>query len=656
MFHIYFLFLIIEQNKVFWNSIYLPLLFSAIISIFTYIIYTQSRKKSSHYLIYFLLTGSLAYFTAFGQAIGIYMAIFIFTISFQLSGWYFNRFITEILFNKRMIRGRQVKTEKLNQSLMFAVMSFSLFAYFTGEMQFLAKVIYILYFFLNIIMPLLKITQLLIFNKKGHQRFLIWMLLIPMVALGPFIFLHALPLLFDSIWLNAYTAAWFFFFLPIGYTYLILSKKLLDLTFIFNRTIYYGSLAMVPTFIITIILIWINPVLNILNSIQVFVIIFLVCTVFLFIKEELDYYFRNSLFQDKNNSIQFIEQLVKDLTNIMTFKDLEIFVAQKINNQLKMVDVTIIKYDIETKKVKSNYLLGNSDFKDIPFQLVLKETNHTLIEYQNYLGLFLSKQSNVVHYLWIRKQADNQVGFNISDKSWLITFVSYIRLTFENIMMNEKCVEQIFEGKEQTSSPLSRFLFHFAETERKRLAGDIHDTILQDQIFVYQKLDKLASHNCPEISDIRDKLKHIIDKTRQTCIELLPNTLTNNGLSFSLNELFNQLQQRAPFYLDFEIEVVTEKLDSYEKSIAIYRVIEELTNNVIKHSSAERVSLYVWEADKHIYIDYIDDGKGFHLEDVMHNDQIGLRSIIERIKSVNGDIEFATSTPKNVQIYITIPR
>lgn len=57
-----------------------------------------------------------------------------------------------------------------------------------------------------------------------------------------------------------------------------------------------------------------------------------------------------------------------------------------------------------------------------------------------------------------------------------------------------------------------------------------------------------------------------------------------------------------------------------------------------------------------IYIDYIDDGNGFNIEEVIQNEQVGLRNIIERIKSVNGNIEFATTTPKNVQIYITIPR
>lgn len=656
MFHIYFLFVIIEQKNFFWDSIFLPLLYSVIISILTYITYTQNRKKSSNYLIYFLLTGSLAYFAAFAQTIGIYMAIVIFIISFQLSGWYFNKFITEMLFNKRLIRRKQAKVEPLNYLLMFAVISFGIFAYFTGDMQSSAKVIYIVYFFINIVMPLVQITQLLVKKHKSHQSFLIWMLLIPMAAFGPFIFLHAIPLLFGKMWLDAYTAGLSIILLPIGYTYLILSRKILDLTFIFNRTIYYGSLAFFPALFITLIVTWFNPVWNIIHLIQVFVITFLVFTGFLFIKEEVDYYFRNFLFQDKNNSIQLIEQLIKDLANIMTSKDLETFVAQKINTQFKMVDVTIIKYNIKTKQTNRSYLLGSSDFNDIPLQLLAKRTIHTLIEHQNYLGLFLLKQSDIVHYLWIKKQTDYKTGFNISDKSWLITFISYVRLTLENIMMNEKYVEQIYEGKEQTSSSLSRFLFHFAETERRRLAGDIHDTILQDQIFVYQKLARYESENYPEISDIRHTLKHIIDKTRHTCIELLPNTLTSNGLPFSLNELFNQLQQRAPFDLDFEIELVTIKLDSYKKSITIYRVIEELINNAIKHSSAERVSLFIWEADKHIYIDYIDDGKGFNIEEVIQNEQVGLRNIIERIKSVNGNIEFATTTPKNVQIYITIPR
>ncbi|MFD1068307.1 ATP-binding protein [Oceanobacillus locisalsi] len=84
--------------------------------------------------------------------------------------------------------------------------------------------------------------------------------------------------------------------------------------------------------------------------------------------------------------------------------------------------------------------------------------------------------------------------------------------------------------------------------------------------------------------------------------------------------------------------------------------MEELLNNAIKHSNAERVSLNVWETEENINIDYIDDGEGFNYNKALNKGQIGLNVLITQIKHMNGLVEFFTNKPKKVQIYITLPR
>ncbi|GIO23017.1 sensor histidine kinase [Oceanobacillus sp. J11TS1] len=655
--HIYLLYRVFYQTNEYniqWNNMYLPCIFSTVISIFTYMIYTQSSKKSSHFLIYFLLMGSLAYFTAFLQSTNINLAIMVFTVCFQLSGWFFNKFITEILYLRRISYRRKSKTDNLNLILLIFVICSELYSIFFNQLSNIIKIISIIYYLSNMLIPLLKLFYLLLHSKYPENSFLRWMLGIPIIAFGPFLFLFALPLLINKSWVDAAVTTWTFFAIPIGYTYLILSKNLLGLRFILNRLLYYLLLAVIPSFWISLVLIWYSSLFHLVDLIQLFGFLLLIIAVFLMIKEQIDYYFRYAFFQDKNNVVQRVEQLLKDLKGILSLSELNNYVTQEIKKQFNSVETTIIKYNSNTNQIVREYLIGNADFEHIPFQNIARKEGRLLIDYENNIGFFLSRQSNTFHYLWMKKPK-NHMRFHIYEKSWLIMFFSYIRLTYENILINEAFVTKIMESNFEFSSSQSRFLFHIAEAERRKIADNIHNTILQNQIYIYRKLDILAEDKYSELLPLKKEFKNIIDRTRTTYREIIPNTLLNDGLSYSLDKLLHQSQQKAPFRLDYEVELTTGKFDYYEKSLIIYRVVEELINNAIKHSVAKRVSVYIRETEKKIYIDYLDDGKGFNKEEALATEKIGLKSIIERIKSLNGIIEFITDSPKNVQIFITIP-
>lgn len=654
--HIYLLCRVFYYNdhNIKWEIMYLPCIFSAVISIFTYMIYTQSSKKSSHFLIYFLLTGSIAYFTAFLQSTEIYLAIIIFTICFQLSSWFFNKFITEILFYRRITYRRKIKTEKVNLLLLIIVICLEFSSIFFKQLSSIVKILSIIYFLSNILIPLCRIFYYLLHSNYQDKSFLRWMVGIPIFSFGPFLFLYAIPLLFGKSWIDPFITTWAFFAIPIGYTYLILAKSLLDLRFMVNRFLYYLCLALIPSFIIALVLIWFGSLFDFIHLIQLFGILLLFNAIFLLLKEKIDYYFRYALFQDKNNIIQGIEQLIQNLKNVLNLSDLNSYVAQEINKMFNPVEATIIKYNTDTNQIEREHLIGNSNFEDIPLQNFNAKKDKILIDYENYIGFILSKQSKTIHYLWIKKPKKH-MRFQIYEKSWLLIFITYIRLTYENILINETFVTKIMESNVEFSSSQSRFLFHIAEIERRRIADNIHNTILQDQIYIFRKLDTLAEEKYSELIPLKNEFKKVIDRTRATYMEIIPNTLLNSGLSSSLGKLLHQSQHKAPFRLDYEVELTTDTFNYYEKSLIIYRVVEELINNAIKHSGAKRVSIYIWETEKKLYIDYLDNGKGFDDKEALDTEQIGLKSINERIKSLNGTIEFITNSPKNVQIYITIP-
>src|SRR5690606_10057071 len=140
-----------------------------------------------------------------------------------------------------------------------------------------------------------------------------------------------------------------------------------------------------------------------------------------------------------------------------------------------------------------------------------------------------------------------------------------------------------------------------AEKERRRLASDLHDSALQDQIVWYRKLENLLQNgrNLPqqtrkELMKIKNGMLDVIKQIRNTCNELRPNLLSEAGLTRSLQELFTQFQERAKFRLYYDIEPIAEEFGDYNKSLTIYRILQELLNNADKHSEASKVSIHIW--------------------------------------------------------------
>ncbi|WP_066196155.1 sensor histidine kinase [Gracilibacillus timonensis] len=653
--HIYLMFELLSQYGSLLDELYLPLVFSTIIALMTYIINTQVNSKSSNFLIYFLLAGSIAYTSSLGRSVGVSETVLPFVITFQLCGWYFQKFMHEILANHRLVRRNHPKKYDIRLILLALISGFYVFAHFSNTLYAVARVVFILYFFINIGTPLVKVIYLLLHKNQPKRSLLSWMLGVPVAAFFPFFLLHVIPSLFGQPWVNAYLTAWAFFIIPIGYTYLILAKKMISIRLVMNRVIYYSGLALLQSLFLLFFLFWFHVDLNLMDTLQVFLPLLLLNILFFFIKEQFDYRLRNLLFRDRNNRVQSIEKLVNELEHCLTKEEVDNVAIREINRKFERVDVTVLTYHEQTDQLEREYLIGEADFAEVPFSQLANQGSPIMIEHENRMGICLAKQSNTWDYLWIRKQ-QGKARFQQEDKDWLVQLVSYLRFAYEIIRSNQRSVRQLMEEGD-TSPEASRFLFHFGEIERRRLAEDIHDTILQDQIYVSRELERLAEEkNQPELQKLRNKVKQIIDKTRETCEDMMPATLSQQGLAASLEKLGVQFQQTTAFQFRYDVEIEAEPFEHHQKSRVIYRLVEELLNNAMQHADAKHVTVHVWQTAADVYLDYLDDGKGFDDKEALQEGGTGLNSFVNRVESVDGSMELKTDTRRAVQILITIPR
>lgn len=654
------------------QDIYIPGIFSVLTIILCIFIY-QKHSKTANYLMGFLMGASLSFFTSTESGRGEIVATLVLTFSFQLGALFFTYFLHSLFYEKGIIHKKKSGLLLTNTIICFFIIFINLLDLVVPNIPaFLTSNLMLIYFSLNILFSIGFLIYEYIKNRHSlNEPFLKWMLVIQVVAFFPFIFLHALPWMLDLPFIADEIAALCLFAIPLGYSYLVITKQLLDINFILNRIRYYSILSLLPTIIISLVLIgMVNHEASPINQfIEIFLLIFVLNVLFLLIKERIDFSFRNQLFKDKTNLTQSIDQFTEKLSMIMNEHELQSALINEVIAILSPSVISLIDYDNSTASFTSNVVYGESNQFSLHKQqkwMMQTDTDSSLLLHKSAIGIKIFKKNNKTTYLWIGPKK-NKTNFNINEKSWTITIVKYVRLVHENIHTITNLVNSLAKqdiNEHPTSVSLSRFLFQLAERERRRLASDLHDSALQDQIVWYRKLETLINedHTLPkdtkeQLLKIKVGMVDVIKQIRDTCNELRPNLLLEAGLIKSLKELFSQVQMRVKYNLDYDFDNITNSFEDYNKTLSIYRIFQELLNNADKHSEATYVAISMWEESDTIYIDYRDNGIGFDLNKFKQKkNHMGLSGVKERIFSLNGKVDFISEEGKGLSVHITLPR
>lgn len=234
----------------------------------------------------------------------------------------------------------------------------------------------------------------------------------------------------------------------------------------------------------------------------------------------------------------------------------------------------------------------------------------------------------------------------------LIVITSFILLAYRNFIkriIQEKDTQyqaEIEHQKELTSENIKG-----QEDERKRIAITIHDDIGNRLNILSLWLNNLNAENQESSKKIiTSQITELIDSTRNISHSLYPVNLEKLGLALYLQELVTNLSYRinVSLYID----------SSYERKnifteVQIYRVIQEFTSNVIKHSTASEVSIYIKRNPKHTTVILTDNGHSFDYETA--NKGMGLKNIESRISSVKGLHKWKNKIGKGSRIIFNIP-
>jgi len=173
------------------------------------------------------------------------------------------------------------------------------------------------------------------------------------------------------------------------------------------------------------------------------------------------------------------------------------------------------------------------------------------------------------------------------------------------------------------------------EDERKRIAKDLHDGINHELL-------TLKNNTTYNRLEIENKIDSIIEDIRDISRNLHPVMFEKIGLKISIKNLIEQLKITNDFFITCEIDYFNSLKNSEE--IQLFRVIQEALNNIIKYSRAYAAKVTILENAKYIFVEIKDNGIGFNVEEKLKSKKsFGIHSIIERIHSINGEVNFISN-------------
>ena len=194
------------------------------------------------------------------------------------------------------------------------------------------------------------------------------------------------------------------------------------------------------------------------------------------------------------------------------------------------------------------------------------------------------------------------------------------------------------------------------EKERKRIATDLHDELGPILSAVRIHINHLQHQTEEDKKIIAFANKHIDDaiaKTREISYNLLPNTLVRKGLAKAVQEYISKLSETNVLQITFiggDVDL------PIETSVNIYRIVQEIIHNTIKHAEANQLIITLQKNVNKLVLLTADDGKGFDYDRYMEaNNGLGLSNLQSRAEILNARFNFRSLPGYGSQYVIEIP-
>lgn len=265
-----------------------------------------------------------------------------------------------------------------------------------------------------------------------------------------------------------------------------------------------------------------------------------------------------------------------------------------------------------------------------------------------------------------KKVRNRNIAFSLVGLLILVGIIAYLinkstkrkqRIAEQQSEIEIRKTEKILKEQELTTIDA---MIAGQEKERERLAGDLHDSVGATLAAAKLQFDHLAK-NKEKIGQMDELFTKTGDLLTQAYTEVREMAHLKNSGVIAKNSLLpavEKLAKNASGTNNLTIEVqdfgLDERLEN-SMEIAIFRIIQELVTNIIKHSKASEASISITQHKDLLSIIVEDNGQGFDIKTMLTKDGMGLTNIERRVEHLEGSMEVDSTKGKGTTVLIDIP-
>lgn len=209
---------------------------------------------------------------------------------------------------------------------------------------------------------------------------------------------------------------------------------------------------------------------------------------------------------------------------------------------------------------------------------------------------------------------------------------------------------------EETLSNINRKLIEAQEQERTRIGRELHDDITQRLALLAVELAQLQD-NPSEVQSRAEKLRketsEISDDVQALSHELHSSKLEYLGVVAGIRSWCKEFGERQKMKIEFTSDVAAAL--PFEIGVCLFRVLQEALHNAAKHSEVKHVEVRLLEQSNRVHLIVSDSGKGFDVESAIQGKGLGLTSMRERVRLVNGTIAIESKPMGGTTIEVRVP-
>ncbi|HEY6975810.1 MAG TPA: ATP-binding protein [Chitinophagaceae bacterium] len=236
-------------------------------------------------------------------------------------------------------------------------------------------------------------------------------------------------------------------------------------------------------------------------------------------------------------------------------------------------------------------------------------------------------------------------------------------LVYRNFLNRQRILQQsealkkqkIIELEKQQQLTAAQSVLKGEETERSRLARDLHDGVgglLAGVKFTMSNMRGnmfLTEENASAFNNAILQLDLSIEELRRVSHNMMPEALIKYGLKETLENYCESLNQSGGLKANLQTYNLQQRMDQ-NTEIVIYRIIQELLNNIMKHAAAKNVLIQLMRENNRFSLTVEDDGKGFDIHEVSHG--AGLANIKARTEYLNGYADIVSKKGEGTSVHI----